>query len=130
MPGKGLRVIAERLTADGVSTARGKATWSTSSVQPVLLGQEAEKVDGKYDPLNRYLRNAADGEAAEVELTFTEIAALVGPLPPTAYRRRQWWGNDSGGTHTQARAWRDAGWSVARVDLVGERVTFTTSRAG
>ncbi|MFT7835597.1 recombinase family protein [Saccharothrix sp. BKS2] len=127
--GKGLRVIAEGLTADGVPTARGKATWSTSSVQAVLLGQEAEKVDGKYNPLNRYLRDAADRETAEIELAFAEIAALVGPLPASAYRRRSWWGNDSGSTHTQARAWRDAGWSVARVDLVGERVTFTASRA-
>ena len=61
--GRGLRVIAEALTADGVptgrecraltegmtkadaattlATARGTATWSTSSVQAVLAGQDA-----------------------------------------------------------------------------------------
>lgn len=61
--GRGLRVIAEGLTADGVPTgrecramtkgktksesttilaaARGAATWSTSSVQAVLAGQDA-----------------------------------------------------------------------------------------
>lgn len=39
--GRGLRVIAEGLTADGVPTARGKAKWSTSSVQSVLAGQDA-----------------------------------------------------------------------------------------
>ncbi len=39
--GSALRVIAEGLTADGVATARGKAMWSTSSVQAVLRGQDA-----------------------------------------------------------------------------------------
>ncbi|HEX7308740.1 recombinase family protein [Lentzea sp.] len=42
--GRGLRVIAEALTADGVPTARGKATWSTSSVQAVLAGQDAARI--------------------------------------------------------------------------------------
>jgi DNA invertase Pin-like site-specific DNA recombinase len=42
--GRGLRVIAEGLTADGIPTARGKAEWSTSSVQAVLAGQDAAKL--------------------------------------------------------------------------------------
>ena len=40
--GKGLRVIAEGLTTDGVPTARGGTRWSTSSVQSVLAGQDAQ----------------------------------------------------------------------------------------
>ncbi len=42
--GHGLRVIAEGLTADGVPTARGGVTWSTSTVQSVLKGQDAAAV--------------------------------------------------------------------------------------
>jgi hypothetical protein len=41
--GATLRAIAERLTADGVATARDGATWSTSSVQAVLAGQDAAR---------------------------------------------------------------------------------------
>lgn len=41
--GRGLRLIAEGLTHDGVATARGGLTWSTSSVQGVLAGQDARK---------------------------------------------------------------------------------------
>lgn len=42
--GRGLRLIAEGLTSDGVATARGGLRWSTSSVQSVLAGQDAQKV--------------------------------------------------------------------------------------
>ncbi|MDT2008761.1 hypothetical protein FXW78_39650 [Rhodococcus opacus] len=42
--GRSLRVVAEGLTADGITTARGRATWSTSSVQAVLAGQDAATV--------------------------------------------------------------------------------------
>lgn len=42
--GRSLRLIAEGLTADGITTARGRATWSTSSVQAVLAGQDADTV--------------------------------------------------------------------------------------
>jgi DNA invertase Pin-like site-specific DNA recombinase len=43
--GRKLREIAEDLTADGVPTARGGREWSTSSIQAVLAGQDAAKVD-------------------------------------------------------------------------------------
>lgn len=39
--GHSLRAIAAALTADGVSTARGGAVWSSSSVQAVLASQAA-----------------------------------------------------------------------------------------
>ncbi|WP_416063661.1 recombinase family protein [Rhodococcus indonesiensis] len=42
--GRGLRVIAEGLTADGIPTARGRTAWSTSWVQAVLAGQDAAAV--------------------------------------------------------------------------------------
>ena len=45
--GAGLRVIAEGLTAEGVPTARGGTTWSTSTVQAVLNGQDAARMRGR-----------------------------------------------------------------------------------
>jgi DNA invertase Pin-like site-specific DNA recombinase len=39
--GRSFRAIAAGLTADGVPTARGGATWSSSSVQSVLRSQDA-----------------------------------------------------------------------------------------
>ncbi len=39
--GRSLRAIAAGLTANGVPTARGGATWSSSSVQSVLRSQDA-----------------------------------------------------------------------------------------
>lgn len=82
----------------------------------------------RYEPLAAYLEDAAREGSSAVELTFDEIAGLVGALPATAYQRRQWWANDVGGTHVQARAWLGAGWAVASVDLVARNVSFT--RAG
>lgn len=42
--GKGLRIIAAGLTSEGIPTARGGLTWSTSSVQAVLSGQDAKRL--------------------------------------------------------------------------------------
>jgi hypothetical protein len=75
----------------------------------------------KYQPL-------ADALAAQksdhARFTFTEIEALLGgPLPPLARRTRRWWTNQrSIGPHV--RAWLDAGWQVAAVELAPQMVTF------
>ena len=42
--GATLRAITEGLTAEGVRTARGGTSWSTSSVQAVLAGQDAARL--------------------------------------------------------------------------------------
>ena len=42
--GNGLRIIAEGLTSEGIPTARGGLTWPTSSVQAVLSGQDAKRL--------------------------------------------------------------------------------------
>ena len=75
---------------------------------------------GKYDPLCDHLRRAR----GSIELTFTEIEALVGGLPPSAYRYSAWWSNNPT-RHVQASAWLDAGRQVVSVDLVGEHVSFS-----
>lgn len=79
-------------------------------------------MSGKYEPLSAQLRSASDRGEISVELGFDDVARIVGGLPPSAVRARQWWAN---GSNVQARAWRDAGFLVERVDLLGGRVTFT-----
>jgi hypothetical protein len=66
----------------------------------------------KYAPLTAFLR-AQPTQVDRITLTLAEIEALIGgPLPRTAYTKRQsWWSN--GRSLTQMRAWREAGWRVA-----------------
>ena len=56
-----------------------------------------------------------------------EIVTLVGGLPASAYRHSAWWSNNAIG-HVQAQAWLNAGRLVTAIDLVGERVWFSSSR--
>ena len=56
----------------------------------------------KYDPLFEFLCRAPDGP---ISMTFDEIEALVGLLPASAAKFKQWWENETpGGQHVQARA--------------------------
>jgi hypothetical protein len=76
---------------------------------------------GKYDALTRALR----GHGPNVTLTFEEISRLLpGGLPPSAYRHREWWSNEQGGSHVQAGGWIGAGYCVASVTLAGRSVVF------
>ena len=59
-----------------------------------------------------------------LELTFEEVAALVGGLPRSAYRYPQWWENEQRGAHVQAPAWLTVGRHVTSVDLAHQRVMF------
>jgi len=78
---------------------------------------------GRYDPLFEHLCRAAD---APVEMTFDELAALVGDLPPSAVRSPAWWSNHPAGSrHVQARAWLNAGREVEHVDRTAGRVRFS-----
>lgn len=76
----------------------------------------------KYSSLRRHLEREA---GPSVEMTFDEIDDVVGGLPASARRYSAWWSNEGEGTHVQARAWMDAGWCVAKVNLTAERVRFT-----
>ena len=76
----------------------------------------------KYDPLFEHLCRVGD---TPVVMTFDEIDALVGGLPP-ASGQQAWWANESGGArHVQARAWLNAGREVEHVDRQGRRVRFS-----
>jgi hypothetical protein len=59
-----------------------------------------------------------------VTMTFEQIARLVGGLPPSAYRHREWWAN-SRGSHVEAAAWLDLRREVVAVDLQHRVVTFS-----
>lgn len=76
---------------------------------------------GKYQPLGDFL---AAREASPWRATFTEIEAILGgKLPPSARTYSAWWSNDDR-SHSQARAWIEAGWETANVDIEGETVEF------
>lgn len=78
---------------------------------------------GKYEALRQEL--ARSGPV--VKMSFTEVADLVGGLPPSAFRYPAWWSNEIGGRHVQAHAWMGAGFRVDDLDLLGRRVRFTRS---
>lgn len=83
---------------------------------------------GKYEPLAQSL-----GDRGEDEWTasFDQIEEILGfPLPASARRYREWWANQRGQGHSQAKGWQDAGWQVWKVDLAGERAVFRRVTSG
>ena len=54
-------------------------------------------------------------------MTFDAVGRLVGGLPPSAYRHREWWANNG---HSHALAWEEARCRVTELDLRGQRVVF------
>ena len=74
---------------------------------------------GKYAPLYRHL-TANCGE--EWYASFAEVEKVLGfRLPDSAYLYPAWWSN---GRHSQALAWRAAGWRTHSVDLEEEALVF------
>jgi len=59
----------------------------------------------KYEPLAEHLAAPGARGQATVELSFSDIDAMVGGLPRSARQYREWWDNNS---HVQALAWRSA----------------------
>lgn len=79
-------------------------------------------VIGKYESLAAHLVSA---DADQWSATFAQVEQVLGfPLPPSARKHREWWSNQSGAGHSQARGWQDAGWQVSKVDLKEEEVVF------
>ena len=79
----------------------------------------------KYMPLADYLR-AHCGDTCS--LSFLEVEQIIGcSLPTSARERRSWWGNDR--THTQARAWMQAGFGAEPSSRRIEPVVFRRVRA-
>ncbi len=77
---------------------------------------------GRYDPLTRLLM---DQPGDTVEFTFAELDDVVGGLPASARRHREWWANSAS---TQGGAWLAAGYRVEQVNILGGTVRFLAAR--
>jgi hypothetical protein len=76
----------------------------------------------KYDPLYQHLLFSGSRRKT---MSFTEIEAVIeAALPSSARKRPEWWSNSARG-HSQAEAWRNAGYKTSGIDLVAETVEFT-----
>lgn len=76
---------------------------------------------GKYDPLKAFLDKQ---RALEVPLTFQEIEKITGvKLPPRAQHHRAWWSNNPS-NNVMTKAWLEAGYESAQVDLSARRLVF------
>lgn len=75
----------------------------------------------KYSPLKTYLQSQV---ASEIPMRFEEIEAILGRrLPASAFRHRPWWANEATG-HVHARAWLEAGYETAQVDMTAGKLVF------
>jgi hypothetical protein len=74
-----------------------------------------------YKPLARFLETAT---TQAVPMTFAEIEAIIGrKLPPSAYKHRPWWSNNTRNS-AMTRAWVEAGWQSEQVDMERRRLVF------
>ncbi|TFV58999.1 UNVERIFIED_ORG: hypothetical protein E4P37_19855 [Bacillus sp. AZ43] len=80
---------------------------------------------GKYVPLTTHLEGRV-GEGSPLAMTFDAISRLVGGLPASAFKHREWWANSG---HSHALAWTAAGWRVHELDMRGQRVSFAHTGA-
>lgn len=81
---------------------------------------------GVYEPLKKHLESLP---GKEWSVDFAEIERILSrKLPDSAYDYRPWWGNQRQGNHSQAKAWREAGWKIREVDLERRSVCFERVR--
>jgi len=87
----------------------------------------------RYDPIKHYLIDQPARGQHEISLSFNKVEAILGfSLCDSAYKHPAWWANDR--THSQAKAWLDAGWRVVQVGIKSQMVHFemqsSVSKAG
>jgi len=74
----------------------------------------------KYEVLAGHLR---DSPGTSLQMKFSEVEGVVGPLPASARKHREWWSNND--SHTHARnGWLAAGWKTKNVDMAAQQLTF------
>ena len=79
----------------------------------------------KYEPFTDYLRTHR-GDVCS--LSFLDIERIIGcSLPASAREHRSWWGNDR--THTQAKAWMEAGFCAEPSSQRMEPLVFRRVRS-
>ena len=78
----------------------------------------------KYSPITEFLKNQPS-DKRDLTVTYETLEKVLGfSLPKSAHTHRPWWANEKEGSHTQARAWMEAGWKVDSVDFSKLRVRF------
>ena len=79
---------------------------------------------GKYMPFEKYLA-ALPGSTHQITLTFAQIEKILAfQLPSSAYEDRRWWDHETVGNHVNKRAWSNAGWKIASLDVEAKWVKF------
>lgn len=79
---------------------------------------------GKYAPIAEFL---VDQSADRIRLDFEALERLLGaPLPKSADEYQAWWANDE--SHSQAKAWLEAGWQTENLNLARRTVEFVRVR--
>lgn len=71
----------------------------------------------KYSALTEYLNGVFSDQ---ITLTFSQVANIIGGLPPSAYIYPAWWAN---GAHTYSFSWLNAGFKTS-LDITNRKVTF------
>ena len=108
-----------RATRQRLAEALDAPLWALEEEPgPEPPGKSESAKGRKYVPLRERL---AQDRAAAVTLSFEEISALVGGLPPSAAKHREWWANHAG--NSQASGWMPCGYR-SEPDLARRRVTF------
>jgi hypothetical protein len=60
-------------------------------------------------------------------LDFETVESVIGStLPKSADEYQAWWANDA--SHSQAKAWLEAGWQTENLNLAGRTVEFVRVR--
>ena len=121
----------EQSDADAGSIAAERSGGTEKTQTTAIVDHTDEFLEDKherrsaadaYQPLGDFLENFS---ADTVMITFPALENMLKrKLPPSARERESWWTNRPRG-RGHAMAWRDAGWSVEKVDLKKGRVTFT-----
>ena len=76
---------------------------------------------GKYEPLNKFLRKQSSDK---VRMSFAQIERIIGTkLPPKAQHHRAWWSNNPT-NNVMTKAWLDAGFKSAHVDIERRALVF------
>jgi DNA-binding transcriptional regulator YiaG len=89
---------------------------------PALIGAHLMKPGSKYYRLFQQLQAS---DRLEVTLSIDQIATLIdGELSPNARAKRAWWSNRDSPSAVQARAWIQAGYHTATIDLSHQTITF------
>lgn len=94
-----------------------------SKRQFIPTDEMTEPNESRYAPLGEWL-SGRPGSEDRVQVTFSEIEAIINSeLPASARRHRAWWANDAT-SHSHSQEWLNAGWRVSYINMQEEKITF------